>query len=287
MNPAVLAVLTGLFLALASLYIRWGLERGTPGAAVLIVNTISAVAAWPLYLAFSPRSEVGNWAVLAFVAAGVMGLFLGRALLFAAMQRVGVAVSTPLYNVQAPLSVMGGAVLFSEAISPLIGLGTAAAVGGAGLLCMGKFSLGLEQRAQIRELSLPLASGMCVAASLVLRKWGLLETPDIYLGLAIMTSTSFLISLGSAVVHRQTIRFPTGRPLKMFVLAGVMTNVAHLTSLAALLHGSLVVVVPLQNTEMLFALLFSLVFLRRLERITMAVVAGAALVMTGAVLVNL
>ncbi len=38
---------------------------------------------------------------------------------------------------------------------------------------------------------------------------------------------------------------------------------------------------------MLFALLFSLVFLRRLERITMAVVAGAALVMTGAVLVNL
>ena len=287
MDPAVLAVLTGLFLALASLYIRWGLERGTPGAAVLIVNMISAVLAWPLYLLFASHSGISSWAVLAFVSAGVTGLFLGRALLFAGMQRVGVAVSTPLYNVQAPLSVMGGAILFSEALSPLIGLGTAAAMGGAGLLCMGKFSLGLQQRAQLRELSLPVASGMCIAAGFVLRKWGLLETPDIYLGLAIMTSTAFLISLGSAVVHRQTIRFPTGRPLKMFVMAGLMTNVAHLSSLAALLHGNLVVVIPLQNTEMLFALLLSLVFLRRLEQVTLAVVAGAALVMAGAVLVNL
>ncbi|MDE2803163.1 MAG: EamA family transporter, partial [Chloroflexota bacterium] len=242
---------------------------------------------WPLYLLFASHSSVSNWAVLAFVGAGVTGLFLGRVLLFAGMQRVGVAVSTPLYNVQAPLSVMGGAVLFSEAVSPLIGLGTAAAVGGAGLLCLGKFSLGLEQRAQLRELALPLASGMCIAAGFVLRKWGLLETPDIYLGLAIMTSTAFVISLGSAVVHRQTIRFPTGRPLKMFVMAGLMTNVAHLSSLAALLHGNLVVVIPLQNTEMLFALLLSLVFLRRLEQVTLAVVAGAALVMMGAVLVNL
>lgn len=287
MDPAVLAVLTGLFLALASLYIRWGLERGTPGAAVLIVNMISAVVAWPLYLLFASHADISNWAVLAFVSAGVTGLFLGRALLFAGMQKVGVAVSTPLYNVQAPLSVMGGAILFSEALSPLIGLGTAAAMGGAGLLCMGKFSLGLEQRAQLRELALPVASGMCIAAGFVLRKWGLLETPDIYLGLAIMTSTAFLISLGSAVVHRQTIRFPTGRPLKMFVMAGLMTNVAHLSSLAALLHGNLVVVIPLQNTEMLFALLLSLVFLRRLEQVTLAVVAGAALVMAGAVLVNL
>ena len=287
MDPAVLAVLTGLFLALASLYIRWGLERGTPGAAVLIVNMISAVVAWPLYLLFASHSDVSNWAVVAFVSAGVTGLFLGRALLFAGMQRVGVAVSTPLYNVQAPLSVMGGAILFSEALSPLIGLGTAAAMGGAGLLCMGKFSLGLERRAQLRELALPVASGMCIAAGFVLRKWGLLETPDIYLGLAVMTSTAFLVSLGSAVVHRQTIRFPTGRPLKMFVMAGLMTNVAHLSSLAALLHGNLVVVIPLQNTEMLFALLLSLVFLRRLEQVTLAVVAGAALVMAGAVLVNL
>ncbi len=287
MSPAMLAVLTGLFLALASLYIRWGLERGTSGAAVLIVNMISAFVAWPLYLAFASDSDISNWAVLAFVGAGATGLFLGRVLLFAGMQRVGVAVSTPLYNVQAPLSVMGGAILFSEALSPLIGLGTAAAVGGAGLLCLGKFSLGLEQRAQLRELALPLASGMCIAAGFVLRKWGLLETPDIYLGLAIMTSTAFVISLGSAVVHRQTIRFPTGRPLKMFVMAGLMTNVAHLSSLAALLHGNLVVVIPLQNTEMLFALLLSLVFLRRLEQVTLAVVAGAALVMMGAVLVNL
>lgn len=148
----------------------------------------------------------------------------------------------------------------------------------AWLLYMGKFSLGLEQRAQLRELALPVASVICVVAGYMLRKWGLLETPGISLGLAIMTATAFLISLGSVVVYRQTLRFPTGGPLKMFGMAGLMTHAAHLSSLAALLHGNLVGAIPLQNTEMLFALLLSPVFPRRFELVTLAVVGGVALV---------
>ena len=287
MSPAVLAILTGLFLALASLYIRWGLERGSAGAAVLVVNFVSAALSWPLFFLFTSWSSILSWAVLAFIAAGLSGPFLGRLLLFSGMKKVGISISTPLYNVQAPLSVMGGALLFSEVLTPIIGFGTVAAVGGVGLLCLGSIGRSREQQIQFRDLRLPLASGACVATSHVLRKWGLELTPDIFLGLAIMASTSFLCSLATSMAWRQPISIPRGHPLAMFVMAGLMTNVAHLTGLAAILRGDLVVVIPLQNTEMLFALLLSLLFLRRLERVTIAVATGAALVMAGAVVVNL
>ena len=286
MNPVALAVLTGLFLALASLYIRWGLERGTAGAAVLVVNFVSAVLAWPMFFLLSSWSEVSNWAVVTFIAAGFTGLFLGRLLLFAGMKKVGLSVSTPLYNIQAPLSVMGGAFLFSEALTPLIGFGTATAVGGVSLLCLSRLGPRADHRIRLKDLALPLGSGACVAASQLLRKWGLEITPDIYFGLAIMASTSFLCSLATVVIWKQPISVPRGRPLNMFVMAGVMTNIAHLTGLAAILGGDLVVVIPLQNTEMIFALLLSVLFLRGLERVTLAVVTGAALVMAGAVMVN-
>ncbi len=287
MSPAFLAVLTGLFLALASLYIRWGLERGTVAGAVLVVNFVSAVLAWPMFFIFSSWSEVSNSAVVTFIAAGFAGLFLGRLLLFAGMKKVGLSVSTPLYNIQAPLSVMGGALLFSEVLTPFIGFGTAAAVGGVSVLCLSRLGPRAEQKIRIRDLTLPLGSGACVAVSHVLRKWGLEITPDIYFGLAIMASTSFLSALATVVIWKQPVSVPRGRPLNMFVLAGLMTNIAHLTGLAAILRGDLIVVIPLQNTEMLFALVLSILFLRRLERVTMAVAAGAALVMAGAVLVNL
>ena len=177
MNPVALAVLTGLFLALASLYIRWGLERGTAGAAVLVVNFVSAVLAWPMFFLLSSWSEVSNWAVVTFIAAGFTGLFLGRLLLFAGMKKVGLSVSTPLYNIQAPLSVMGGAFLFSEALTPLIGFGTATAVGGVSLLCLSRLGPRADNRIRLKDLTLPLGSGACVAASQLLRKWGLEITP--------------------------------------------------------------------------------------------------------------
>ena len=46
-------------------------------------------------------------------------------------------------------------------------------------------------------------------------------------------------------------------------------------------------VVPLQNTQPLFTLAMVAIFLHRMERVTRRIVAGAALVVAGGVLVNL
>jgi drug/metabolite transporter (DMT)-like permease len=132
------AVLAGLFFALSSIFTRWGLERASSGAAVLVTALANVVVFWPLFLIFAPFSSISSWAVLAFIAAGATGPFLARMLLFNGMARVGVSVATPLYNIQVLFAVIGGVLFFNETLTPFVGLGTVVLLGGPGirvLLC--------------------------------------------------------------------------------------------------------------------------------------------------------
>ena len=134
LSPALFAVLAGLFFALSSIYTRWGLERASIGAAVLVTALANVVVFWPLFLIFAPFGSISSWAVLAFIGAGATGPFLGRMLLFNGMARVGVSVATPLYNVQVLFAAIGGVVFFNETLTPFVGLGTLVLLGGVALL---------------------------------------------------------------------------------------------------------------------------------------------------------
>ena len=286
LSPALFAVLAGLFFALSSIYTRWGLERASIGAAVLVTALANVVVFWPLFLIFAPFGSISSWAVLAFIGAGATGPFLGRMLLFNGMARVGVSVATPLYNVQVLFAAIGGVVFFNETLTPFVGLGTLVLLGGVALLSIDSSGGNKDKPRRLVDLAFPLASGFFFAVSFMLRKWGLQLTPEVYLGLAMMASTSFFTAFILAPVQGKPLAFPRGHPLVMFAIAGLLTNVAQLFSLTAILEGDLVVVIPLQNTQPLFALLLSAMFLRRLERVTPMIIGGAGLVVAGAVLVN-
>ncbi len=286
MSPAIFAVLAGLFFALSSIYTRWGLERASTGSAVLITALANVVIFWPLFLIFAPFESISSWAVLAFIGAGASGPFLGRLLLFIGMARVGVSVATPLYNIQVLFAVIGGVIFFNETLTPFVGLGTVVLLAGVAMLSLDASGGNKDQPRRLKDLAFPLASGFFFAVSFMLRKWGLEIKPEVYLGLAMMASTSFFTAFVIGPIQGKPLAFPKGHPLVMFAIAGLLTNVAQLFSLNAILKGDLVVVIPLQNTQPLFALILSALFLRRLERVTMMVVAGAMLVVAGAVLVN-
>ena len=286
LSPAILAVLSGLFFALSSIYTRWGLERSNTGAAVLVTALANVLVFWPLFLIFAPFSSLSSWSVLVFVAAGATGPFLGRLLLFNGLERVGVAVATPLYNIQVLFAAIGGVIFFDEALTPFVGLGTVVLLGGVALLSLGTSGGNKDRPRRLTDLVYPLASGFFFAVSFIIRKWGLDLTPEVFLGLAVMASTSFFSAVVVGPIQGRSLNIPRGHPLFMFVVAGLLTNVAQLFSLTAIFQGDLVVVIPLQNTQPLFALILSALFLRRLEHVTPAVTFGAALVVVGAILVN-
>lgn len=287
MPPALLAVLAGMFFALASFFTRLGLERGSTDAAVRTAAVVAVVVSWPLFVLLAPWMSLSSWAVLAFIAAGVFGPFLGRLLLFTGLQRVGVAVTTPIYNVQVLFTAVAGVLFFKETLTPFIGVGTVAMLVGLALLSFDASGGNRDRPRRPLDLLFPLGAGFFIAITYVFRKWGLQITPEVFLGLAVMSSTALLTSVSAGAVQRQTLSLPRGRTLAMFTMGGAMAITAHLCVLGALLKGDLLIVVPLQNMEPLFAVVLTRLFLRRLELVTPAVVAGAALVVTGGVLVNL
>ena len=286
MPPALLAVLAGMFFALASFFTRLGLERGSTAAAVRTAAVVAVIASWPLFIFLAPWTSLSSWAVLTFVAAGFCGPFLGRLFLFTGLQRVGVAVTTPIYNVQVLFTAVAGVLFFSETLTPFIGVGTVAMLVGLALLGLDASGGNRDRPRRALDLLFPLGAGFFIAITYVFRKWGLQITPEVFLGLAVMSSTALLTSMGAGAVKGQALSIPRGRTLVMFTIGGVMAITAHLCVLGALLHGDLLIVVPLQNMEPLFAVVLSRLFLRRLELVTPAVAAGALLVVTGGVLVN-
>lgn len=78
-----------------------------------------------------------------------------------------------------------------------------------------------------------------------------------------------------------------GRGAKVFLGAGIFSSLGVLLLFLALERGEVVVVSPVISANPLFALLMAAVLLRGQERITLRIVAGTALVVTGVTVLTL
>ena len=71
------------------------------------------------------------------------------------------------------------------------------------------------------------------------------------------------------------------------LISGVVASLGIVSSFFALTMAPVVTVSPLQSTSPLFAMLWSYLFLRRLERITPKLVSGIILVVSGIILISI
>ena len=98
---------------------------------------------------------------------------------------------------------------------------------------------------------------------------------------ALVVFTGFLLASGQreAMICR-------GPSLAYFLAAGVTENLSVFLVVLALSIGTVSVVAPLTNVTPLFVILFSVLFLRGVETLNARVVAGAALIVVGAILIT-
>jgi uncharacterized membrane protein len=137
------------------------------------------------------------------------------------------------------------------------------------------------------DLLFPLGAAFFAAVSQNLRKAGLLVLTDPLVGAAISTSTSLtLFSIFLLVSGRIRLTKIHKGSLPFFGSAAVVSTTAQLLTFFALSRGEASVVIPLLNTNPIFALLFSALFLRGLEKITPRIVLGAVLMVFGVILIT-
>jgi DME family drug/metabolite transporter len=74
--------------------------------------------------------------------------------------------------------------------------------------------------------------------------------------------------------------------LLFFFIAALVALSAQISNFIALSRADVSVIIPLLNTTPLFTVLFSLLFLRRMETITPRIILGAVIMVAGVVIIT-
>ena len=131
-----------------------------------------------------------------------------------------------------------------------------------------------------------IGAGMCYGVSSVLIKHGMGGMAPPLIGAAV---SLFAGMLGLSVLGARSIRTDIDKKkgIGFMLLAGITAACGVISMFFALSMAPVVVVAPLQSTNPLFALLWSYLFIGRLEKITPRLVIGCILVVTGVILITL
>jgi len=285
--PAELFALgTAFFFALHNLLTKKGLRFSNPATAVLSSLIINMVFLWGVSLLFLPVETLTSAAVLIFVLVGFFQPGLTRLLTYKGIETLGIAITDPV-RATTPLFSAFMAILFlGEQMTGPITVATLLIIAGITLLSL--------RDASVKEfrpiyIMYPLAASVLAGCSQVLRKVGMGAVPHPILAAAVTASSSFVVSLLTLwIVEQKQETLKLNRQcLPWYLAAGVTVSIAMTAIYYALDAGKVTVVIPVASTGPFFSLLLSALFLRDVERVTLKIVAGAALIVGGVLLIAL
>ena len=111
-----------------------------------------------------------------------------------------------------------------------------------------------------------------------------LAPPLVGAAVALLSGTLVLLVIGARDLRTNLAQNRKG--VGLLLLAGILASLGVVSSYFALSLAPVVMVSPLQSTSPLFVILWSYLFLRRLERITPRLILGSILVIFGVILIT-
>jgi uncharacterized membrane protein len=271
--------------SIAHILIRRGLKESNALTGSLISLTMSAVVLWCALPFFVPLRALGNPALLVFVAAGVFAPGIGRTLSYVGIEKIGVARSVPIANSSPIFASIFAVIFLAESWVLQNVVGTLLVIGGVIVLSMAKPAEGPWRKL---DVIYPLIGAVAFGASTTLRKAGLGFVNIPLLAAAITAGTAALFSFMLVQIQggKQALKLNRRSAAWLFP-AGIFNTAAMLSVFFALSHGKVVIVEPLVSSNPVTTLLLTSIFLRDLECLTRRIIIGAALTVTGTILVVL
>lgn len=271
--------------SIAHILIRRGLVESNAMTGSFISLSMSAVMLWLAVPFFVPLSALWNPAALIFVVAGIFAPGIGRTLSYVGIEKIGVARSVPIANSSPIFASIFAVVFLAETWVLQNVIGTLLVIGGVIVLSMAKPTQGEWRK---MDVIYPLIGAVAFGASTTLRKAGL--------GFINIPLLAAAVTAGSAAIFSFTLLQIQGgkaackltrRSAAWLFPAGVFNTAAMLSVFFALSHGKVVIVEPLVSSNPVTTLLLTSIFLRDVESLTLRVIIGAALTVTGTILVVL
>ena len=279
--------------AAGSVLAKRGMQHTKPLTALILSSGVAALILGSVVLLDPPDNVTFN-ALWLFAAAGLAGDGVGRFSMLGAVDRLGPSLAIPIQTAAYPLiAVTGGVVVLSETVTVPQIFGAATVVGGIWvLLAPSRGEVGAADAGgslsgvRWAALLLPVLAGVGFAVSDLFRKSGLDETPDPAFGalVAVGTMLSILI-VTAAAVPRLRRQISVGAGWGWLVASGISIAVALLTLFEALEGGAVSAVGPIIAAQPLAVVGLSWLLLHNIERVTLRMVVGAALVVAGVILI--
>ncbi len=248
------------------------------GALLMQVATFAVLCAAAALQGGVTLAGVLPFLVAGAIAPGLSNLFITVGIREAGSSRASVAFGTaPLFAVT--IAVLG----FGERPG-------AAVLFGAVLIVCGGVALALEPNRPRHVRRIGIVAALVGAALFAFRdnlvRHLSLDTdvPSMTAG-AVMLATSLVVTSSIVAARRHRVRWPTV-VVARWLLPGALVGLSYVALFEAFYRGTVSVVAPIVATESLFGVVFSAWFLGRSEGVTRRIVAGALLVVAGAVLIT-
>ena len=284
-----LAALSALFVAIQALFVRVGTVHGRSNDALFVVILVNVAVLLPVTLVLeAPNYGLTLRSVAVFAGAGLIGTLVGRALLYAGIKRVGASRAEPVKASMPLFASVVAVVLLGETMSVGNLAGILLIIVGITLISWESRGDGADGSAAPHYLLLPLGAALLFGLEPVLVKVGFAEGTPVLVGLTIKT---LVASVGLVGFQWSRGAMPSVTDLRdgnlrWYVAAGVASTGFLVAYYSALEIAPVVVVTPIMQTSPLLVVLFSVVFLRGLERVTWRIGAAATLVVGGAMVIT-
>jgi len=269
--------------SIAHVLVRRGLVNSNALTGSFVSLATSATAFWMLLPWFAPLSALGAPAIGYFIAAGFFAPAIGQTLGYLGIERIGVARSMPIVN-SAPIFSSLLAVFFLGEVWVLQNIiGTGLVIIGVIILSSGKPAEG-----QWRKLDViyPILGALAFGISTTLRKTGLMELQIPILAAAVTVGSAFFVLLAIIQMRGGRQALKLNRQSSGWLLGAALVNTGAILSVFSALNvGNVVRVEPLIACNPLLSLLWTGIFLKKLERLSTRIVVGALVTVTGTVLV--
>ena len=285
MRPEIVPFISAMGWAVDSIMVRKGARTSSVLSAAFLSYVVTTVLTWSYVLLNFPLSIVRSPAAFYFMASGTLQPLLARIFLYIGIERLGVARAMPLRGIGPLFSVAIAVVFLAERPVASVYLGGIFIVAGGWMVLYRKGSTKSDWR--LLDALYPIMAAFLAGVSQNFRKAGLLILPNPFVAGAITTGTSLTIFVVYLWIRRQFSEvIPSRESVPYFVPTAFVSAISQLLVFTSLNLGDVSVMIPLLNTTPLFSLIFSAIFLRDLERITVPIVLGALSLLGGAVLIT-
>lgn len=276
-----LAILAAACFGIGGVFVRKGVHASNTYTGAIVNITVNSLVLLPFGIPYLFSIHFAPAALLIFVLIGFFVPTISRFLAVAGIERIGVSRSQAVVATSPLFSILLAIGLLGERPSPLVLLGAFSIV--AGLILLSQNRAG-EQMWRKKDLIYPLGAGLLFSGRDVVAKVGLTQgVPPILGGAVAATTSAVFLWILRGMFHKQGTLSCDRKSFWNLVASGFFWGLSYLFSYSALEAGDVAVVTPLIYSAPLFSAFLSMIFLKDLETVTLRVILGAVLVVSGGI----